>query len=307
MSRRGATSLAGILLLDKPAGMTSHDVVAAVRQATGEGRVGHAGTLDPMATGLLLVLVGPYTRLEPYLSCAEKSYDAAIAFGEATDTGDACGATVETAPVPEWLFEDTSRAQREVVDSFLGPSMQVPPAYSAIKVCGTTAHRAARAGAPLVLAPRPIDVVTAEIQRVDRDTRTWDVRFRVSKGTYIRSLARDIGEAAGTVAHLTALRRTGSLGLVVDDALTLDEVTSAAAAGNLSDLFVDALRALPMPAVEGDAARIARGRTLPLRPLSPVRTGELVAVTVRGELAGVYRVAEDALVPEVVLLREEVS
>ena len=125
MSRRGATSLAGILLLDKPAGMTSHDVVAAVRRATGEGRVGHAGTLDPMATGLLLVLVGPYTRLEPYLSSAEKSYDAVIAFGDATDTGDACGATVETAPVPEWLFEDTSHAQREVLDSFLGTGMQL--------------------------------------------------------------------------------------------------------------------------------------------------------------------------------------
>src|SRR5512140_2878132 len=134
MAKRGATDLAGILPVDKPAGMTSHDVVAQVRSATGEGRVGHAGTLDPMATGLLVVLVGPFTRLEPYLSQDEKSYLARIGFGTGTDTDDAEGTAVETAPVPECVLDPGFA--RSTLARVIGPSIQTPPAYSAIKVKG---------------------------------------------------------------------------------------------------------------------------------------------------------------------------
>ena len=184
-ARRGATGLSGILLVDKPEGMTSHDVVAIVRRATGEGRVGHAGTLDPAATGLLVVLVGPATRLEPYLSSATKSYEATIAFGAATDTDDADGVIVATSPVPENV-RDPAYAQA-LLARFLGESEQVPPTYSAIKTAGKAAHRVARAGGEVVVQPRPIRVDEARLLGVDPATESWRVSFTVSKGTYIRA------------------------------------------------------------------------------------------------------------------------
>src|SRR5665648_353727 len=140
-TRRGATDLSGILAVDKPSGITSHDVVAAVRRATGERRVGHAGTLDPVATGLLTILVGPATRLEPYLSGHDKTYVATIAFGTSTDTDDADGAVIQTVPVPGDVI-DPDAASR-LLASFTGEQLQVPPAYSAIKRGGQVAHRAA--------------------------------------------------------------------------------------------------------------------------------------------------------------------
>ncbi|HEY5506633.1 MAG TPA: tRNA pseudouridine(55) synthase TruB, partial [Coriobacteriia bacterium] len=222
MSRRGATSLVGILPLDKPAGLTSHDVVARVRRSTGEGRVGHAGTLDPMATGLLVVLIGAYARLAPYLTSASKCYEATIAFGAETDTDDAEGAVTRRAAVPAELL-DPGHA-RVVLSGFLGSSMQTPPAYSAIKVGGRTAHREARAGSAMELEPRPVEVLAAELLATDADAASWNVAFDVSKGTYIRALARDIGRACGSAAHLSALRRTTSGRLTLADSHTLEEM-----------------------------------------------------------------------------------
>ncbi|HZL05264.1 MAG TPA: tRNA pseudouridine(55) synthase TruB, partial [Coriobacteriia bacterium] len=193
-TRRGATDLSGILAVDKPSGITSHDVVAAVRRATGERRVGHAGTLDPVATGLLTILVGPATRLEPYLSGHDKTYVATIAFGTSTDTDDADGAVIQTVPVPGDVI-DPDAASR-LLASFTGEQLQVPPAYSAIKRGGQVAHRAARAGEPLAIEPRPVVVRAAELIAIDSTVPVWDVRFTVSKGTYIRALARDIGAKA---------------------------------------------------------------------------------------------------------------
>jgi tRNA pseudouridine55 synthase len=300
MGRRGATALAGILPIDKPAGMTSHDVVAQVRRATGEGRVGHAGTLDPAATGLLVVLVGPYTRLAPYLSGAVKDYDASIAFGTETDTDDAEGEIVEVAPVPDVLFE-SHRAQ-SALDAFLGEQLQTPPAYSAIKVAGRVAHRAARAGEALTLEPRPIDVHVAELLALDPGARTWTVHFRVSKGTYVRSLARDLGRACGTVAHLAGLRRTRSGQIDLAGAHPLDDVLEIAAQGRVTSLFAGPLAALGLPVVEGDAAALAVGSALPGSLAPGLPTGAALAVTLEGRLAGVYRAAADGrLLPEVVL------
>jgi tRNA pseudouridine55 synthase len=297
-SRRGATSLCGVLAVDKPAGMTSHDVVAAIRRATGERRVGHAGTLDPMATGLLLVLVGPYTRLEPYLSASEKAYDARIAFGAETDTDDAEGEVTRTAAVPERLF-DSAEAQA-LLDSSLGASLQTPPAYSAIKVGGRTAHRVARAGGTVELPQRPIQVLEAALRDVDASALTWDVAYRVSKGTYIRALARDLGRAAETAAHLASLRRTASGPLTLADAHSLDAAVSSSASGDLPALFSDPVCATGLPVVDAAAVDVGTGRALP-RSLAPdAAAGSALGVLVNGALAGVYRVREEALLPEAV-------
>jgi len=299
MVARGASGLSGILPIDKPAGMTSHDVVARVRRALGEKRVGHAGTLDPAATGLLVVLVGPATRLEPYLSAARKSYTATITFGTATDTDDAEGATVRTVPVPQDTF-DRTHAQR-LLARFLGASQQMPPAYSAIKVGGVTAHRAARAGNALELKARPIEVYRAELIDVESDPATWTVEFEVSKGTYIRALARDLGEAAGTAAHLSALRRTASGALVLEQATTLETVEAAGAEG-IEPLFVDPVGAVgALPVVEAPLADVANGRSLTLPPDAVAGTGELFAVVCEHRLKALYRATGDGLVPEVVL------
>jgi len=302
--KRGATGLSGVLLVDKPAGLTSHDVVSAVRRATGEGRVGHAGTLDPMATGLLVVLVGPATRLEPYLSSAEKSYVAEITFGSSTDTDDAEGAATAHAAIPANIAD--AGFARSVLSGFLGESMQQPPAYSAIKVGGVTAHRAARAGNSLELQPRQIAVTCAELISIEPATNSWRVDFTVSKGTYIRSLARDIGVASGSVAHLSALRRTSSGSLNIARATSLAKVVTAAEQGCLGDLWTDPIAALGVPELAAEPALTADGRPLPI-DLSDPRSaafveGELVAATAGtpGRLLGIYRRGGDRLLPEAI-------
>lgn len=295
--KRGATDLSGVLPVDKPSGMTSHDVVVAIRRAIGEGRVGHAGTLDPAATGLLIVLVGPCTRLEPYLSGEKKSYEARIAFGSETDTDDADGAVVHVADVPSEVF-DTHHAQR-ILDDMLGDSLQTPPAYSAIKVAGRTAHRAARSGEALALEPRPVTITSAELRALDARARTWDVSFRVSKGTYIRAVARDIGRALGTAAHLAALRRSAAGMVDIADAHPLELILRAAAHARVAELFVDPVAALGLPVVQSAPGSIDAGGPIP-NP-SAVPTGARIAVTVDDRLAAVYRSAGDTLVAEVVL------
>lgn len=299
MVARGASGLSGILAIDKPAGMTSHDVVARVRRAVGEKRVGHAGTLDPAATGLLVVLVGPATRLEPYLSAARKSYTARIVFGTATDTDDAEGAVVRTASAPADVF-DPAHA-REMLARLLGPSEQMPPAYSAIKVGGVTAHRAARAGNALKLQSRPIEVYRAELVDLNPESAAWIVNFEVSKGTYIRALARDLGEAAGAAAHLSGLRRTASGEMTLEAATSLEAVESAGPDG-IEQLFVDPIAALgALPVIEAPLADVANGRSLPLPVGAVAGTGDVFAVVCEHRLKALYRAAGDALVPAVVL------
>lgn len=295
-SRRGGTALSGVLAIDKPWGMTSHDVVSAVRAATGERRVGHAGTLDPAATGLLLVLLGPATRLERYLVGHTKRYAATIAFGRATDTEDAQGLVTETLPVPsEALAEPFAR---RVLAGFLGVRDQLPPAYSAIKQGGVTAYRRARAGETVVLQPRSIEVFAAEITGINQEQATWDVLFEVSKGTYIRSLARDIGRAAGTVAHLAALRRLRVGDLDVAAATSLPEVEAAAECGTIEALMCDPVGLLGMPVVALDPEAIRDGRPVSAEGLD-LAEGQAVAIA-SDKLYAVYRRRQDRLVPETV-------
>ena len=210
----------GLLLVDKPAGITSHDVVAIVRRAVRSRRVGHTGTLDPFATGLLVLLIGRGTRLIPYVEGEPKVYDATIRFGAETDTDDATGAVTREAEPPE---HDRVPA---AIARLTGEIEQVPPAYSAKKVAGSRAYDAARRGEPLVLAPSRVTVHRWESCAWDGDT--LDVRITCSAGTYIRALARDLGRLLESAAHLTALRRIRSGAFSVDDAATMDQITAGA-------------------------------------------------------------------------------
>jgi tRNA pseudouridine55 synthase len=206
----------GLLLVDKPAGITSHDVVAIVRRVVGAQRVGHTGTLDPFATGLLVVLVGRGTRLIPYVDGEPKVYDATIRFGAETDTDDATGETIRESEVPDHLAIDVAVAQ------LTGEIDQVPPSYSAKKVGGTRAYAAARRGTALDLEPSRVTVHHWELAwRAGGDLAA---RVTCSGGTYVRALARDLGRLTNTAAHLAALRRVQSGCFVVGDAYTVDQI-----------------------------------------------------------------------------------
>lgn len=203
----------GVLLVDKPAGLTSHDIVAIVRRLARQRRIGHAGTLDPFATGMLVLLLGRATRLLPYLAGEPKVYDAVVAFGHETDTDDATGSPTLSAAPPSRADLDAALA------ALTGSLLQLPPAYSAKQQGGQRAYAAARRGTPLALAPVPVTVHAWTIS-------SWDgAALRASVtctgGTYVRALARDLGRAAGSAAHLASLRRTRSGPFCVEDAATL--------------------------------------------------------------------------------------
>lgn len=297
--RRGATDLAGILLVDKPAGLTSHDVVAEIRDATGERRIGHSGTLDPMATGLLVVIIGRATRLERYLVGHDKRYEARIVFGKSTDTLDAEGTVTERMDAPASVLDE--KFARKVLARFVGAQDQVPPAYSAIKRGGMSAHRVARAGGTPVLEPRAVEVYEASLVSIDPKGPAWNVSFSVSKGTYIRSLARDIGEAAGTIAHLGALRRTKAGHAELANALNLDAALAAGEAGDIEAHFADPVALLGMRCVEVTPEDVRDGRSVSTADPA-IAEDEPVAITSGDELLGVYRRKGDLLVPETVLV-----
>lgn len=303
MARRGATALSGILAVDKPPGMTSHDVVAAVRRATGERRVGHAGTLDPSATGVLVVLVGPAARLAPYLTAARKAYDARIVFGDETDTDDAEGEVTRTEPVP--LALRTEEGSIAHVAALVGTHDQVPPAYSAIKKDGVTAHRAARAGVEMELESRSIEIIDSQLLGVEPGPPVaWNVSLVVSKGTYIRSIARDLGRELGTAAHLDGLRRTASGSVGTADTVTLDQIAAAGPEG-VEALFMPAARALELPVLDVDAKvarRVSVGQAVPVPDAAgQAKAHDVVALVHGGRLLGIYRRSDDLLEPATVI------
>jgi tRNA pseudouridine55 synthase len=219
----------GLVIVDKPGGMTSHDVVARIRRLAGTRRVGHAGTLDPMATGVLVVGVEKATRLLGYLTLTEKEYAATIRLGQSTSTDDAEGDITSTASAADVSAAALTQQQlAQAVAGLTGEIQQVPPAVSAIKVDGQRAYRLTRAGAAPELAPRPVTVhefaVTA-VRLVPGDgLMDLDATVRCSSGTYVRALARDLGTAVGTGGHLTRLRRTRVGGYGLDQAHTLDQL-----------------------------------------------------------------------------------
>ena len=206
----------GLLLVDKPAGITSHDVVLIVRRVYGEKSIGHLGTLDPFATGLLLLLIGRATRLANFIVTEPKVYEATIAFGAETDTDDSTGTVVREADAPSWDAVDTA------IHELTGRIIQVPPAYSAKSVDGTRAYDAARKGTALALAPVEVEVLEWKIER--RDADTMDVTITCGTGTYIRALARDLGRVTNSAAHLASLRRVRSGEFTVDEAATVERL-----------------------------------------------------------------------------------
>lgn len=208
----------GILLLDKPADHTSHDVVARLRGKLKMKRIGHAGTLDPMATGLLVILVGKATKVSQYLTSLDKEYEGTVELGKVTDTQDADGEMMETRPVPPF----TEAEVRAGIQGFLGDQYQTPPMYSAVKIDGQPLYKAARKGEEVEREPRFIRVMSWEITRFELPR--FDFRMRVTKGTYVRTLAHDLGQKLGCGAHLAALRRTASDKFHISQALTMEQI-----------------------------------------------------------------------------------
>ncbi len=270
------TDVCGLALVDKPAGMTSHDVVAVVRRATGTRRAGHAGTLDPFATGLLVVLLGRATRLIPYIDGEPKVYEATIRFGEETDTDDATGVVVRRADLPD----DAAIARG--VEQLTGEIDQLPPDYSAKSVDGVRAYAAARRGAPLELSP--VRVVVHEWRLLGREGSDVRARITCGGGTYVRALARDLGRAAGSAAHLVALRRARSGTFSVDDAQSLDDIVNGVATLRAS---LDAVAHLPAQSVtDAELARVSHGNAVPARVDAELVSllddaGSLVAIAAR--------------------------
>ena len=253
--------LTGILNVNKPRGWTSHDVVARVRKLAGQRRVGHAGTLDPLAEGVLPVLLGRATRLAEFVQSGSKVYRAVVKLGEATETDDAEGETVSTKPVQE-LSESLLQ---QTLARFHGEILQTPPKYSALKVDGRRAYAVARSGADVLLAPRPVTI--HDLRLLDWRANKLSLEVTCSKGTYIRALARDIAIALGTLGHLTTLIRTKVGPFELGDALSPDELAST----GVDSAIVPASAALAdspgYTATSDEAARLANGQALPANGL----------------------------------------
>jgi tRNA pseudouridine55 synthase len=292
----GPQAPAGLLIVDKPGGMTSHDVVARVRRLARTRRVGHAGTLDPMATGVLVIGIGQATRLLGHLALTEKEYAATIRLGERTDTDDADGEVLERRPAGAVTEAGLARAAAALT----GEILQVPPGVSAIKVRGQRAYRLARAGAPPDLPARPVTVAALDITAIrrhpgpDGPLLDADAVITCSSGTYIRAIARDLGEALGTGGHLTALRRTRAGPYRAADAIPLDALAGPldALAGPLpvlplADAAAAAFATRRLSAEE--ARRIGHGGRLPAAGAGP---GPVAALGPGGELVALLTEAD---------------
>jgi tRNA pseudouridine55 synthase len=259
---QGRGVMDGVLVIRKEAGWTSHDVVAKIRHLLGGVKVGHAGTLDPAATGVLPVLIGKGTRIAEYLAEWDKEYRAILRLGETTDTQDATG----TVLVRRATDGVTSAAIDEAVGRFRGRLEQIPPMYSAVKVAGVPLYKSARAGKTIVREARPIVIHALDILAVDG--RDVTLRVACSKGTYIRTLCADIGEALGVGGHLLALERCRVGPLTLDQALTVDEVEARQALGRLGEdvrSLDQALQGLPAVVVDAHTAdRVRHGVPVPV-------------------------------------------
>ncbi|HYV24741.1 MAG TPA: tRNA pseudouridine(55) synthase TruB [Pyrinomonadaceae bacterium] len=312
----------GVLLIDKPAGMTSHDVVARVRKIIGERRVGHTGTLDPFATGLLVVLAGRATRLAQFLSGAEKEYEAVIRFGYATDTGDVTGVRIELES-----HAKTRSAQslpKEEIEAAMaglrGEIEQVPPMYSAKKIQGKKLYEFARAGQSVERHPVRVTIrefemwAPADELLSANDDGSVDLRVRVlcSAGTYIRTLAEDLGQKLGIGSHLAELRRTRAGAFQINGALTLERLAEVCKLEILDDALVSPYSALShLPEIELDteqARRTMHGLALEFAPDGPpsLTDGDAIRLSLNNELIAVGRfdASQSVIHPEVVLRTE---
>jgi len=290
----------GVVNLDKPVGPTSHDMVGLLRRLTGTKRIGHAGTLDPLASGVLPILVGAATRFSQELTGGNKRYEAIIRLGARSLTDDAQGPiTTVAGPLP------TDEALAGALGGFVGTFEQRPPDFSARKQGGQTAHRAARAGTPIEVAPRTVRVEVIDLLGAERGDGWLDARcdIRCGAGTYIRSIARDLGERLGTGGYLRALRRTEAAGLSIQDAIDPARLEALAAGGRLAEAVRPVGDLLSMPHIELDADAVRRFTTGSSQRLAGAPAGR-AAIFGAGELLGIGSVSEGLLKPEKVLPRE---
>ncbi len=307
--RRGESGLSLLVGVDKPIGTSSHDVVNRVRGIFGERRVGHTGTLDPMASGAMLVCVGPATRLDNYMVGHDKRYVARIVWGSSTDTDDAEGEVTATGVLQDRLFDE--EFVRRFVASLVGERKQLPPVYSALKVGGKKACDEARRGNVISLQPRDITIYDANLIGVGSfDDPYWDVELHVSSGTYIRSIARDAGIELGCPTHLGALRRTTVGLLTLDECVSLETLEEVGSRAALDPIRLLGLRFLY--AKDADEEHVLHGGCLSARlslyerrwscpdmelcactsgvveSSDPPHDGELVSVIVGTTLAALY-------------------
>jgi tRNA pseudouridine55 synthase len=288
----------GVVNLDKPVGPTSHDMVGLMRRLTGTRRIGHAGTLDPLASGVLPILVGAATRFSEELTGGRKRYDAVIRLGQTSATDDAEG---PITPVDAAL--PTEGAITDALAGFVGTFEQRPPAFSARKVAGRTAYRAARAGEPIDLPPRTVTVDSIDVLEMSSGEGWLDVRvdLRCAPGTYVRSIARDLGERLGTGGHLHALRRTEAAGLRAENAFTPDRLEALAAEGRLAEAVRPVGALLPLPAVSlgsGAAWRFVHGAA---QSVDDGADGRVKVFDQAGDLIGIGSLTSSELRPEKVV------
>jgi tRNA pseudouridine55 synthase len=285
----GRSVLNGLLIVDKPGGMTSHDVVARVRRATGESSIGHLGTLDPMATGVLPLLLGKYTRLAQFYGAHAKAYTGTIRFGFSTDTYDAEGQQTSESCAVSLSLE----AVRAAAKAFSDEIDQLPPPISAKKVDGKRAYRIARSGETPRLKTARIHIHEFAIESMDGELAAF--RMRISAGGYVRSVAHELGQSLGTGAHLASLRRIASGPFLIGDAIPLDQLESLAHAGALSARLPHPRTLLPdIPSVTADEATVGRLRNgmqinLPeftQAPLVKVFQGQKELVAIGRRIAG---------------------
>ena len=322
LAKRGESGLSLLVGVDKPQGLSSHDVVNRVRRIFGERRVGHTGTLDPLATGVLPVCIGPATRLDKYLTGHDKAYRVTMRFGFETTTDDAQGEPTAESSVPSFL-EDEDFA-RQHVEALVGTHEQKPPAYSAIKLDGKKAYEIARKGGDVDIPTRTIQVLGAAFRAMAKDPETglltWEFDVKVSKGTYIRSLVRDLGRSLACPAHVLQLRRLQSGYVSIDDCVSLETLEALGEQAALDPVRVLGLRF----AFADDVARFvesgaklfpnqvvlrdARGNSATGTPqvdaqrdsctssapetTDPPRDGELVSIIIANRLKALYRYDE---------------
>lgn len=290
--------VSGVLVVDKPIGLTSHDVVQIIRRGTGIRRAGHTGTLDPRASGVLVILVGPAVRLSEYVSASDKRYQATIQLGSSTDTYDSEGEITQTSEVGEISEEDFN----EILQKFVGEIEQIPPPYSAVKVKGRKAYEMARQGEDVDLEPRIINVYSLEILEWAPPEAVIDVYC--SSGTYVRSLAHDLGRELGTGAHLIGLRRTKSGRFTLRDAVPLRRLQESFEAGDWYRFLIPAAEALsdwPMIELDPDEVELVRhGHRV---PAGPEDKGWVRAVSQQGDLVALMEMEDGEWQPRKVFFQ----
>lgn len=291
--------LNGVMVVDKPAGWTSHDVVAKARRLLGERSIGHLGTLDPMATGVLPLVLGRMTRLCQFYSSSEKAYEGTIRLGVATDTYDAEGEQLGVEKIINVTLDEIVACTA----GFRGLIQQIPPPFSAKKIKGVPAYKLARKKQDVELQPVDVEVKEFAIDGLEADLIAF--HCRVSSGTYVRSLAHELGQKLGTGAHLASLRRTASAEFTIEQSHTLEEIAEVCARGGVEELLFHPRRVLPeipcVTATDEDIAKIRHGRTVNLPEMSRSRWVKVFAG--QAELVCLAsRVAGTLFHPKVVLI-----